>query len=1002
MGPSRTASLVVWLVVVLPAAASAQSSIAGVVRDESGAVLPGATVEAASPALIEKVRAAVTDGQGVYRIVDLRPGPYTVTFTLPGFNTLRRDGIELRAEFTATVDAQLSVGALEETITVSGEAPLVDIRSSREQTQYEAETLESIPGTGRLTTLSSVIPAATLTRPDLRNVGGINDRAQTMYSVHGTPEAQPVVDGMNHQMASLNQGVFIYNSLTVQEVVVETSGIGADRDFGGMQMNMIGRDGGNTFSGTALFAFTGPDLESSNINDALLARGLDPERVGAIKKFRDSGFAVGGPIREDRLWFFAAGRETVTQQFVEGLYFNKLRQPQSLLYEPDLSRPASSNNYSKDLSVRFTWQAAPKHKIVVSNSYQPNCNCRFNIETNTAGATRRTPEAAGPHHYNPNYIPNLSWTFPATNRLLLEAGGSLQAHNQHDKREPGWDHTSYRITDQALNLIYGNVATRVLPRRQYQEKFAVSYVTGTHAFKAGINVRQARIGNIKELGHDGLMHGTAVDYQFRAGVPNQLTLLDAPWNFEEHIRDIAVYAQDQWTIDRATVNLGLRFNDANASTPEQVLGAGFFVPERRFEATDNVPHWQNLSPRVGVAYDLFGTGQTALKTTIGHYPDHLRVASANPAVNLTRNTRRTWNDANRNFAPDCDLLNPVANGECGPWSDLNFGKPRPGTRFAEDALGGFNRQSHNWQASASVQHQLMPSVGLNVGYFRTWHGGFLVADNQAVTPADFNEYCITASTDSRLGASSGQQFCGLYDVTPAKFGQVDNLVTQASRFGNPTRVFNGVDVTLNARFAGGAQFSGGVSLGRTVTDNCIVVDSPESTTIFSPGGTAGTSGTLRDARDGFCQITPPWSAGTQVKFLVVYPLPWDIQTSAIYQTGPGIPITASQVIPNAAIAPSLGRNLAACGNRVPCTANTEVDLIPDQTMFEPRFQQLDLRLSRMFRLGGASRLRGNLDLYNLFNAGDILSMNTRYGDVWQNPITILGGRLLKLSAQFDF
>ncbi len=198
------------------------------------------------------------------------------------------------------------------------------------------------------------------------------------------------------------------------------------------------------------------------------------------------------------------------------------------------------------------------------------------------------------------------------------------------------------------------------------------------------------------------MHGTAVDYQFRAGVPNQLTLLDAPWNFEEHIRDIAIYAQDQWTIDRATLNLGVRFNDASASTPEQVLGAGFFVPERRFEPTSNVPHWQNLSPRVGVAYDLFGTGQTALKTTIGHYPDHLRVASANPARQPdAQHGNRTWNDANRNFAPDCDLLNPVANGECGRWSDLNFGKPRPGTRFAEDALEGFNRQSHNWQASVS-------------------------------------------------------------------------------------------------------------------------------------------------------------------------------------------------------------------------------------------------------------------------------------------------------------
>ena len=206
-------------------------------------------------------------------------------------------------------------------------------------------------------------------------------------------------------------------------------------------------------------------------------------------------------------------------------------------------------------------------------------------------------------------------------------------------------------------------------------------------------------------------------------------------------------------------------------------------------------------------------------------------------------------------------------------------------------------------------------------------GGKRGGDNQAVTPADFDEYCITAPTDSRLPGGGGNQFCGLYDVNPAKFGQVDNLMTQASRFGNPTRVFNGVDVTLNARFAEGAQFSGGLSLGRTVTDNCIVVDSPASTVILAP---ATNSAADQDARDGFCKVTPPWSAGTQVKFLVVYPLPWDIQTSAIYQTGPGIPITATQVIPNAAIAPSLGRNLAACGNRVPCTANSVIALIPDQ------------------------------------------------------------------------
>ena len=240
---------VVSCLLLLPAAGWAQTSIAGVVRDSSGGVLPGVTVEAASPALIEKVRSVVTDSQGAYRIVDLRPGPYVVTFTLTGFNTFRRSGIDLRAEFTATVDGEMAVGALEETITVTGEAPLVDTRSARGQTQYSTDTLQSLPGTGRLSTLISVLPGAVLNNEGDRASGNLSDRSQTRFAIHGAPNAQPVIDGMNTEMAASNTGVFVWNAVNFQEVVAETSGIGADRDTGGVQLNMIPKDGGNVLSG---------------------------------------------------------------------------------------------------------------------------------------------------------------------------------------------------------------------------------------------------------------------------------------------------------------------------------------------------------------------------------------------------------------------------------------------------------------------------------------------------------------------------------------------------------------------------------------------------------------------------------------------------------------------------------------------------------------------------------------------------------------------------------
>jgi carboxypeptidase family protein len=993
------ALVVVSSFLLLPAFASAQSSITGVVRDGSGAVLPGVTVEAASPALIEKVRSTVTDEQGRYRIVDLRPGTYTVSFALTGFSTSKREGLELRAEFTATVNADLAVGALEETVTVSGESPIVDLRSSRAQVQFAQETLQSLPGTGRLATLPAIIPGVTLRRESDRGVGGLSDRTQTAYSLHGAPEAQPVVDGVNHQVASLTSGVFVYNQINIQEVVVETSGVGADRDSGGMQLNMIPRDGGNVLSGLATFAYVGPSLEASNINDDLLARHLDPKRIGSIKKFRDSAAALGGPLRRDKLWFYGSFREGVTQQYAEGLYFNKLKQPQSLLYEPDLSRPVNSNDYSRDLSLRFTWQAAPKHKIVLTHSIQPNCNCRFNLLN---PGSRRTPEAAGEHHYDPHYLSSASWTNPVTSRILLEAGTTIYVINQDDIREPGFPETNIQVTDQGLNLIYGNIPTRTLPRRQYLSRFAVSHVTASHTLKAGATLRQVRIGDIDRLGHDLWMHNGSINYRFRNGVPNQLTLTDAPWNFEESVRDVALYAQDQWSFKKLTLNAGLRYSDARAWTPEQVLGAGFFVPERRFAPVNNIPHYRNLSPRIGFAYDLFGTGRTAVKASLGHYPDRVIQASANPAVNLTRTTARNWTD-NGNFRPDCDLLNPAANGECGAWSNLNFGKANAETRYAADAQSGFNDQFHNWQGSVSFQHELRPGMGLNVGYFRTWYGGFLATDNQSTTAADYDPFCITVPTDSRL-PNSGQRLCGLYDVKPGGFGSVDNLVTLASHYGKPTQVFNGIDVTLNARYGQGGQFSGGLSMGRTTTNNCYQNGDPSLTAQVFPGVLVLPAASTVSRAEAFCDIAPPWSQATQVKFMAVYPLPWHIQTSAIYQNSSGIPVTASYVATNAEILPSLGRNLGSCRGAATCTANLTVELIPPNSVFEPRLQQLDLRFSRLFQFG-TRKLRGDVDIYNLLNASNVLNMNTAYsppGGVWQDVTQILGGRLVRLGFQVEF
>ena len=986
-----------FALVCVPTAARAQganSTITGVVRDTSGAVLPGVTVEASSPALIEKVRSAVSDSEGLYRIVDLRPGDYSVTFTLAGFKTFKRDGMTLPASFTATVNADMSIGTLEETITVTGEAPIVDTQSTRQQTQYQRETLESLPGTGRLTGLSQIIPGATLTSPAQYSVGGINDSAQYTYSLHGAPSSEPIVDGMSQSVGGLTNGVFIYNQLTLQEVVVETSGVGADRETGGMQINLIQRDGGNTYSGGVSYSFTGPSMEAGNITDGLIARHLPPTQVGSLKTYYDAALAIGGPLKRDKVWFFGSFRAGKNEQLQQGNFYNK-RQG-TVFYEPDTSRPASTDQHSNDYTARVTWQAAQNHKFVVASSAQPNCNCFFNL-LNPENAILTAPEARAQHQYNPQVNTNASWRWPATSRLLFETTYAFLTVNQQTKRQDttGLDiaitdvGTNYRYGSRALNL--GTTGSYIyVPRWQSQPGFTTSYVTGSHVFKTGVLLRNFHTGEASR-NVDFNQINQAMSYTFRNGVPTNVQIWATPYAWVENGRDNSLFAQDQWTINRLTLNLGARYNDASTTLPETKLAAGRFVPERTLPLVKNEPHWKNFNPRVGLAYDVRGNGKTAVKASLGRYNAPLRSTTTNPpAVGISPNTNRTWNDTlfaagdprRGNFAPDCDLLNPVANGECGPWSDLTFGKNVVPSRNAPDAVSGFNGQAYNMQASASLQHELRPGVGVNIGYFRTWYGNFQITDNLAVAPADYDQYCIAAPTDKRLPDSvSGKQLCGLYDLKPAKFGQVNNLVTRLDNYGKRTQVYNGFDATLSARFGKGGQVSGGLSAGRTIDDNCVTIDFP--------------------SRPGYCKTNPPWSAATQVKFLVIYPLPWNLQTSLIYQNFAGIDNSATYTATNAEAAPTLGRNLGQCGTAATCNGTVTVDLTPIGGTFEPRLQQLDARITRQFRFDWL-RLRANLDVANLFNASNVLNLNRRYGPTYLDAVQIMGGRLMKIGLQLDF
>ena len=468
-------------------------------------------------------------------------------------------------------------------------------------------------------------------------------------------------------------------------------------------------------------------------------------------------------------------------------------------------------------------------------------------------------------------------------------------------------------------------------------------------------------------------------FQLLNGVPRQVTVFAIPLTLEEVMKaNVGLFGQDQWRIRNLTVNAGVRFDYLNSYVPAQHIGPAPQVPTRDvdFAAVENVPNWKNVSPRLGVSYDLFGKGRTAVKASLGRYLEGPNLVAytraANPAGAIVQSATRTWTDANGDFIPQAS--------ELGALNPSTFGQSVITTRYAPDVL---TTRGYNWEFSTAVQHELFPRVSVNAGYFRRWYGNLRVNQNTAVTTADFTTYCITAPADPRLPGGGGNQICGYYDINPNKFGQSNTVIQLASKFGEPEDVYDGVDLTGNARLPRGAVVSGGVSVGRERTNNCYALN--DLSLAFA--------GARVQSR---CDVRPPFQPN--VKFLAVYPLPWGgVQTAATFQSLAGPQITASNTVTSAQILPSLGRNLSSGAN-----GTATVDLIPPATLYADRIYQVDFRTSKTFKLPQARRMQVNVDLYNALNGSVVLAQNNTFGAAWQRPTTVLQGRLVKFSAQVDF
>jgi hypothetical protein len=1026
MRTSGAVYLVVAFFLAAAPSAFAQASITGTVRDSSGAVLPGVTVEAASPALIEKVRTATTDGNGQYRIVDLRAGEYTVTFTLSGFSTVKREGVALEGTFTATINIDLRVGELTETITVTGESPIVDVQSVKRQMVLDNDIISAIPSSRSYNNLIQLIPnsvnqagAPTDVQvvPGMVVFGGFGGRSN---------EGRVNVDGISVGSAFNGAGVssYIADVANAREIAMTTSGGLGETEGGGPSLNVLPKEGGNALRGTFFAAGTTSGMVGSNYTQELRDLGLTTP--GETRKVWDFNLGIGGPIAKDRVWYYFNLREEGSERTVPGMFANaNAGDPTKWTYVADTSRPAMLAASYRITALRLTAQASPRNKFAVFWDQQLPCEggaaagysgdaCRtspgdFVYAGSTAAPTPSAsavaaPETAGYRDYG-NRVSQAKWTSPVNNRLLLEAGFGMYRSRYGGGQLPGLPTENLiRVQEQCASGCANNGGIAGLSYRSLNWfsnvnwnnswNAAASLVTGSHNIKFGYQ-GGLLIDQRKNFGNNQF-----INYRTNNAIPDQITLNINRIDIRQSVRFDSFYAQEQWTLGRMTLQGALRYDHAWSYFPEQTVGPVRFFPTAvTYPRTTGVEGYHDLWPRGGVAYDLFGTGKTSVKVNFGRYLEAAQngglFTALNPTGRLSTTTTRTWTDTNRNFVADCNLSNPAAQdlsasgGDvCGANASANFGTEVFDSTLDPGLLSGWSVRSGDWQWGASVQHEVLPRVAVELGYQRRWLVNSLATDNRARTPADHTLFGLNIPSDSRLPGGGGGVLDGLYNVTPAAALRLnDNYQTLASNIGDWTQVAHALNLNVTARMRNGLVVQGGFNTGTNTNDYCDIRSTiPEWTVLGAQSPT-----------NPWCDTSSGWV--TRVTALGSYVIPKvDVQVAGTLRSDQGAPLAANWTAPNSATV-GLNRPFAGLGSQT-----ITVNLIEPGTLYGDRVNQIDMRFAKIVRFG-RTRTTVGFDVYNLMNSNAILTYNQTFSPTtttWLRPNSVLQARFVKFSAQVDF
>jgi hypothetical protein len=954
-----------------------------------------------------------------------------VTFTLPGFNTFKREGVELEGALTATINADLRVGALEETVTVTGESPIVDVQSVRRQTVISGDVMKDLPAARSYAGVMMLIPS-TITQaganldiqvtPGMLVFGGAGGRNN---------EARIQVDGLNTGAAFNGAGVSSYmvDISNAQEIATTTSGGLGEAEVGGPSFSVVPKTGGNQIRGSYYQSNVTKGMVGDNYSGELRAAGL--ATPGKLFKLWDSNFGLGGPIAKDRVWFFFQFRDQGSHRTVPGMFANRnMGDPTKWNYEADTTKPAVAAGSWRNASLRVTAQPAAKHKFNVFWDQQQPCQgagflgsdegCRQSGENEiicgAAGASNPPCSAtAAPENgtYLSGYgqrVQQATWTSPMTNKLLLEAGFGTYWSQWGGTPHPGSNFTQLvGMTEQCTNgcPTNGSIANLNYRSGTYRQNFqgtigwrgSASYVTGAHNMKFGYQGGHL-IDNQFVYTNDQFL-----TFRVNNMVPNLITQTINQIPLEQRVRYAAFYAQESYTRGRVTFQGAIRYDRAWSYFPEVTIGPVRFLPTAiHYDKTPGVTGYNDITPRGGVAWDLFGTGKTSVKLNFGRYlqaaQNGLAYGALRPSGRLTTTVTRAWTDADQDFVADCDLANPLAQGPattgsidtCAQISDLGFGTERFTSDLDPKLVSGWGVRPGDWQIGASIQQELFPRVSAEFGYTRRWLTNFTWDNNVLQAANQFDTFSITAPNDSRLPEEArGRTIGGLYNVQQSVASQVNNITMLASDAGGDyTQTHNGFLLNISARMRNGLTLQGGIATGVTEINYCDVrANSPEFTVLGAQNPT-----------NPWCNTSTGWS--TRATGLGSYTVPKiDVLVSGTFRSDKGSPLNANMVFTSGQT--TLGRPFA---NNAP---NVTVNLVEPGTLYGDRVNEIDMRFAKILRFG-RTRTNVGFDIYNILNSAPILTYNQAFNPTinanpsanWLAPQSTLQPRFVKFSAQIDF